>query len=106
MVGGMSYHNPPPHPRDDTASDAPKNRLSDHLLFNLRFGAIWLFGWLVFSPLFAGLFSAESSWSPLPSSPLPSFRFLGLLVWFALLSVVGLARPLIGRARSRFAQGR
>ena len=88
-----------PHPRGDT-EDLPKNRLSDHLRFHLTFAAIWLFGWLVFSPLFAGLFSAESSWSPLPSSPLPSFRFLGLLVWLALFSLSSFAWALIDRTKA------
>jgi hypothetical protein len=93
----MSHHDPPPHPRDDTASDALKNRPSSLWQVVLCVAAAWLSGWFVFSPWFAGLLNAESSWSPFSWS---QTRYVGLLVWLAFVSLAAFAWALVERTKA------
>ena len=99
MVGGMSYHNPPPHPHDDTSSEAIENPLRLRFVFwpMLTLMSGWIiFGWYVFAPWFVDVsgINADPELVRLCWVIIPPYLVLYSTVW---------AAHLIGRVRARSA---
>ena len=100
--GAMSHHNPPPHPGDDTPSEALENPLRRRFVFwpmlTLMLGWI-IFGWFVFAPWFVDV-------SGINADPKLVRLCWVIIPPYLVLYSIGWAARLIERVRARSAAAR